>query len=559
MALPFIGPASLNPQQGGGGGITTIKMNPAQVRFPTSRRPAPLRRPLEPTNIEKFAPLAPLLMEGIFSAFKKEPERLTNEQYLQSIGADPQDPSKLEQTQLDAYNLYGPRAEPNTFGMDEIANIVAAGLSGRGSKDYANTYLNLRKAKSASDARTDAARSSYISTQMTPRNQSVLLMDKDAAAVGNAADMYYMGQFDPQGSFQYFNEETRQFEDVADSGKNLVQAKSFLEGGDSNPFRDKAKSKAYDEYAALDGTLQAQQSSLIGVTVALNETVDALDVAIDDPAYNPVSFLSSLTNIANSGLANFDQAASMLGGGNSDNYFADSADVDAGIGGADTREGTGDNAKRLYNALKTGDDEKIAAAMKQFENANADYLETLGIRNLFQEIGYQNVRAQANLLSLAYQAAAANGQTGRTLSDKDLAFHLQMVGYGATQDPQILRDNLLAFGDQLIQRADEQAETSYGRLIESEVPEYLQEAQFQRFINRWYIPELNADGQRIYNNPKNFTYRDFYTRNQGIESIEKFKAYPRRKSKKEQIDERKRQDTIFQNIDLTVPPGSITS
>ena len=552
MALPFIGPASLNPQQGGGGGITTIQMNPAQVRFPTARRPAPQRRPLEPTNVEKFAPLAPLLMEGIFSAFKKEPERLTNEQYLQSIGADPQDPSKLEQTQLDAYNLYGPRAEPNTFGMDEIANIVAAGLSGRGSKDYANTYLNLRKAKSASDARTDAARSSYISTQMTPRNQSVLLMDKDAAAVGNAADMYYMGQFDPQGSFQYFNEETRQFEDVADSGKNLVQAKSFLEGGDSNPFRDKAKSKAFEEYAALDGTLQAQQSSLIGVTVALNETVDALDVAIDDPAYNPVSFLSSLTNIANSGLANFDQAASMLGGGNSNNYFADSADADAGIGGSDGREGTGDNAKRLYNALKSGNEEQIAAAMKQFENANADYLETLGIRNLFQEIGYQNVRAQANLLSLAYQAAAANGQTGRTLSDKDLAFHLQMVGYGATQDPQILRDNLLAFGDQLIQRADEQAQTSYGRLIESEVPEYLQEAQFQRFINRWYTPELNADGQRIYNNPKNFTYRDFYTRNQGIESIEKFKGYERRKSKKEQIDEQKRKDKTFENIDLSI-------
>ena len=552
MALPFIGPASLNPQQGGGGGITTVKMNPAQVRFPTSRRPAPQRRPLEPTNVEKFAPLAPLLMEGIFSAFKKEPERLTNEQYLQSIGADPQDPSKLEQTQLDAYNLYGPRAEPNTFGMDEIANIVAAGLSGRGSKDYANTYLNLRKAKGASDARTDAARSSYISTQMTPRNQSVLLMDKDAAATGNAADMYYMGQFDPQGSFQYFNEETRQFEDVANSGKNLVQAKSFLEGGNSNPFLNDAKKKAYDEYAALDGVLQAQQSSLIGVTVALNETVDALDVAIEDPAYNPVSFLSSLTNIANSGLANFDQAGSMLGGGNINNYFADSADVKSGIAGSTGREGTGDNAKSLYNALKSGDEEQIAAAMKQFENANADYLETLGIRNLFQEIGYQNVRAQANLLSLAYQAAAANGQTGRTLSDKDLAFHLQMVGYGATQDPQILRDNLLAFGDQLIQRADEQAQTGYGRLIESEVPEYLEDAQFQRFINRWYTPELDADGQRIYNNPKNFTYRDFYTRNQGIESIEKFKGYERRKSKKEQIDEKRRKDKTFENIDLSI-------
>ena len=98
MALQFQGPASLNPQQGGGGGIASIKLNPAQVRFPTSRRPAPQRRPLEPTNKEKFAPLAPLLMEGIFSAFQKQPEKLTNEQYLQSIGADPTDPNKMEQT-----------------------------------------------------------------------------------------------------------------------------------------------------------------------------------------------------------------------------------------------------------------------------------------------------------------------------------------------------------------------------------------------------------------------------------------------------------------------------
>ena len=96
MALPFIGPASLNPQQGGGGGITTVKMNPAQVRFPTARRQAQ-RRSVEPTTKEKFAPLAPLSMEGIFSAFQKQPDKLTDEQYLQSIGAEIiENPTTLE-------------------------------------------------------------------------------------------------------------------------------------------------------------------------------------------------------------------------------------------------------------------------------------------------------------------------------------------------------------------------------------------------------------------------------------------------------------------------------
>lgn len=542
---------SLNPFPQFGGkqspGITPVQLNPAQIRFPTSRF-TPQRRPLEPTSKETFAPLAPLLMEGIFSALQKQPERLTDSQYLVSIGADPEDPTKLQQTQLDAYKLYGPTPQNPGFGISDVANIVAASQMGRGAKDYASTFLNLRKAKDAQDARTKTAKASYISTQMTPRNQSVLLMDKDAASTGDPANMYFMGQFDPAGNFQYFNEETREFEDVAESGRNLVQAKSFLEGGNSNPFLDDAKKKAYDEYLKLDGTLRAQESALLGVTVAIGETVDALEVAEKDPKMNPVSFLSSLTNIANSGLANFDQAGAMLGGGNIDNYFADATDVRDGIGGSRGREGTGDNAKALYEAIKSGNDTQIEIELKRFEEANADYLETLGIRNLFQEIGYQNVRAQANLLSLAYQAAAANGQTGRTLSDKDLAFHLQMVGFGATQDPTILKDNLLAFGDQLVQRADEQAKTGYGRLIKAEVEEYKGDPNFQRLMRRWYTSDDNFN-----------TYIDFYTRNQGIDSVDKFRGFERRKSLKEQQKEKAEQDKIFKDIDLTVQPGSIVS
>ena len=88
---------SLNPFPQFGGkqspGITPVQLQPAQIRFPTSRF-TPQRRPLEPTRKETFAPLAPLLMEGIFSALQKQPERLTDEQYLLSIGADPEDPTK---------------------------------------------------------------------------------------------------------------------------------------------------------------------------------------------------------------------------------------------------------------------------------------------------------------------------------------------------------------------------------------------------------------------------------------------------------------------------------
>ena len=70
------------------------------------------------------------------------------------------------------------------------------------------------------------------------------------------------------------------------------------------------------------------------------------------------------------------------------------------------------------------------------------------------DMAYNNVRTRATMLQLAYAAAAANGQTGRTLSDKDLAFHLQMVGFGATQDAQTAKDNILGFVDTLVRQTD---------------------------------------------------------------------------------------------------------
>lgn len=50
--------------------------------------------------------------------------------------------------------------------------------------------------------------------------------------------------------------------------------------------------------------------------------------------------------------------------------------------------------------------------------------------------------------------ASANGQTGRTLSDKDLAYHLEIVGSGASNDSEVLKTNLLRAVDSLISGND---------------------------------------------------------------------------------------------------------
>jgi hypothetical protein len=85
------------------------------------------------------------------------------------------------------------------------------------------------------------------------------------------------------------------------------------------------------------------------------------------------------------------------------------------------------------------------------ENVNATYgAGPLGELAIFdgssnQQAASARARVLAAQLRLAYQAAATAGQTGRTLSDKDLANFLQIVGYGVSQNPEIVKEQLYQF------------------------------------------------------------------------------------------------------------------
>ena len=96
-------------------GIIPVQLQPAPIRFPTSRY-TPQRRALAPTTKEKFAPLAPFLVGGIMDMIRGEDPTKTDEEYLKSIGANIiEEPTTLEevktnkraQARLDAYKLYG--------------------------------------------------------------------------------------------------------------------------------------------------------------------------------------------------------------------------------------------------------------------------------------------------------------------------------------------------------------------------------------------------------------------------------------------------------------------
>ena len=442
MALPFIGPASLNPQQGGGGGITSVKLSPAAIRFPTARRPAPQRRPLEPTTKEKFAPLAPFLVGGIMDMFQGKPETLTDEQYLQNLGADPKNISDVEQASLDAYKLYGPRAETNTFGLDEIANIVASSQMGRGAKDYASTYMAMRKADATKDARTETARAAFIKNQLDNGTAAFLnLQDSDSAKVG-IVDIRpgFVKSKGPQAGVAFINDPEHPDADAngfRPAGPNWVDPAKLDSGSGSG--LDIFQNPNYKALVETNKTLTARDQAVVSFLNVADSTIEMLQEGINDPTKAGTTTASALMNIGASALVNFDVIAATIGG--SDGVLgAFSTDNTGG-----TLLGNGNNAKELYLAIKSGDEDQINQATDNFEKSNG-----VSLRDILGEASYNNTATRANFLQMAYMAAAANGQTGRTLSDKDLAYHLQIVGIGSSQDTQTLNNNLLRYADHLV-------------------------------------------------------------------------------------------------------------
>ena len=518
MASPFTAfPTFGGPEQGGG--IASIKINPAQVRFPTASRPAPQRRSLEPTNKEKFAPLMPFLVGGITDLFKGTPETLSDEKYLQSINADPTDPSEVEQASLDAYKLYGPQEEANTFGMDEIANIVAAGLSGRGAPAYATTYLNKRNAEATMGAAKETARSAFIKNQLDNGTAAFLnLQDSEAARTG-VVDIRpgFVQSKGPQAGVAFINDPEHPDADkngFRPAGPNWVDP-SKLDSGKGSGL-DIFKNPQYASLSKTNAALTARDQAITSMLIVSNSTIGLLQEGIKDSSKAGTTTVSALANVANSALVNFDVIATAVGGeAGIQGYF--SSDNTGG-----TLLGTGDNAKKLYIAIKSGDEDQINQATVDFENATG-----VSLRDVLGETAYANVATRANFLQLAYMAAAANGQTGRTLSDKDLAYHLQIVGFGSTQDPKVLNDNLLRFGDQLVRGLD--AETQVAIPINGMSRYNMSDPEFQSIVSMYYNPMVKPDVEgkdtAQWLDYGTYTYKPFYQRYGSIPQVQQWQQH----------------------------------
>jgi hypothetical protein len=255
-----------------------------------------------------------------------------------------------------------------------------------------------------------------------------------------------------------------------------------------------------------------------------NEMVRMLDKGIKDPTQNPLTTVTSIGNFLNSATANANQVLSYMGGGDVLRAFANADDIQNGVAGSDGREGSGQLAKQLYQAIQSGDDKQMIAAMEAFEKGNPE----ISFRASLGDMAYNNVRTRATMLQLAYAAAAANGQTGRTLSDKDLAFHLQMVGFGATQDAQTAKDNILGFVDTLIRQTDNvvMGTISENRIRAGQYP--LDDKMFTSILAGYWDAPIGADGDPDFSNMDNVTFRNFYSRYGKVPDVVLYQKHKRR-------------------------------
>lgn len=506
---------------GGGGGITQVKLPAAQMRFPTAR--GPVRRAPEPTLKETLAPFLPIALEGIGSLLKKDPEKLTDEEYLADLGGLSDDPTveamqgnKKKLARLEAYKLYGEPEEKDGFGFDDILSMVIGSQMGRGAGAFATSSRAIDKAKETSRLTKQTNRGNFLNTALKDVNNLSYKTFEDVDKARLGINDYRSGFVDPRGEAYVMNNDKTGYTNIKSLKGNWIEQKYKPTQSLSTQLKD----LRLVDLSKKDGELNAKDTALLGTMTLTNEMVKMLDQGIADPKQNPLTYVTNIGNLLNSATKNFQQIGAFIGGGDVLRSFATAEDISDGIAGSDGREGSGQLARQLYTAIQSGDDNQMKLAMASFEEGNKG----TKFKALLGDMAYNDVRTRATMLQLAYAAAAANGQTGRTLSDKDLAFHLQMVGFGSTQDAQTAKDNILSFVDTLVKQTDNviMGTISQNRLMSNAYP--LDNDMFTSIISGYWEPPV-INGERDFTKPSEYTFKNFYTRFGKIPDVETYRKH----------------------------------
>ena len=415
MASPFTAfPTFGGPEQGGG--ITSIKMNPAQVRFPTARRPASAKAPAE---VNPFAAIAPFLLQGIGSQLFKGDSKPApvpsdtdiNKDY--SLEQIQQELSKGDEARFAADQIYGPSRELSGFqkyGRMAFENLPALFFKDpRELSSFQSSSNLLNKARTDSDIQRKKFIGDYTSAQIGKTLNVTPAYDVNNENVTrNAIE-------GPNGGF--YVQSLGLDEDRTINGESVIEGSYYRnpkwiigEPVKSGSTLNATKTSVENDFRTRRDEIEAVATNLAAANPLINNVIKTVLAGEET-----TTWWQPLTQLKNQGVAFIDAY-------NKDKEPAQH--LQNGVNNSWYDQTTGKPTQKIL----TGDALPYMEEVWDEEtNSFKQVQKTFSFETTFGEAG-NSAEFRSTVTTLAYLAAAANGQTGKNLSDKDLALHLEQLG-----------------------------------------------------------------------------------------------------------------------------------
>ena len=393
-------------------GITSVKLQPAPIRFPTASRPVSAKAPAE---VNPFAAIAPFLLRGLGNYFfPGEPSPApvptptdVNEAYtLEEIQNEI---LKGDEARYEADKLYGPSRELSgwqKWGRMALENLPALAYKDpRELSAFTSTSSALNKIRSAGDlARTDFI-GNYTTAQLAKVLNVTPAFNIDDSSIARSSIE------GPNGGFYILSMGKKEDKTVdgtkVDKGE-YYRSPNWIIG--EPPRSDTLRSSGADskkDWMKERDKLETAASALRAATPIINDIIENIMVSPE----MTTTYLGPVLRFAN----NLKAVGADLG------LYSPEVINGDNLSWLDQKTGKVSEAFLNtdvipYEEQVMGRDGKMKTVMKE-----------LNFEKMFGSKG-NDAEFRSAMINLAYLAAAANGQTGRTLSDKDLALHLEQLG-----------------------------------------------------------------------------------------------------------------------------------
>jgi hypothetical protein len=478
--------------QKGFGGVTPIQIPQVRTSFPTAR--GPVRRAPEPTTKEKLAGILPLLVQGGFNFFQNRQPKMSVSDYVKSIGADPKNLSKEEEAQIQAFTAFGPEQKVGGLQGSDIFNLVAASQMGRGAPAYVQSALNIRSSENERKRLINKERSELIKNYLKPPTYTYATAI-DVNAAQNDVNPFIQART---------NDDTAELEILGPNGFQIAGPGYIVRTGTGNITIPKSPNVTL--MADIFDPIYEKEKTATGLLSIYKPLRTQLE-GLTEADITPGTLTSAFAGFVNQGVIEFNNINKFMTG----NIFASDAEVKSGTAGNNGRAGLGTVSKGLYGQLQKGDVKEDNEEFKNFENMIQQETGKT-VRDILGDVVYNDVRLRSRFLQLAYVAAAVNGQTGRTLSDKDLAYHIEIVGLGQTSDPRVLIRNLDSFVGDSINGIDDDVRLAISQNF-PKISQELDDTYVQSHLSDFYAPNT----ANVYANTLDgYTFRPFEVRRPGL-------------------------------------------